>query len=192
MSIKLKQVVIAIGFITIVSGCSSIPGERVLARADRLSEAPEWASFTKASFVEDNSVKFIGTHELAGDHRISSGCKIAQNKAKGEIASEISQKLNFVFQHAEEGSEIDLEQTKYIGGEASKLTASAIHYEGCYWERVAIQSGFGSYDVRYRIFAKISIPQKDLLDAIRKASRGQLSESFAKEVANHWDSLVSE
>lgn len=191
MNKNFKKVLCAISVVTLMSGCASlVPSEKVLSRSDNVSSTPKWASFAEASFVDETNVKFIGTHEMPGDRRVSTGCKIAANKAKGEIASEIEQKLSFVFQHAEEGSELDLEQTKYIGGEASKLVASAIHYDGCYWERVAIPDGVGSYDIRFRSFAKVSIPQKSLQEAIRKASGGKLSVEFSKQVTDHWNDLT--
>lgn len=182
MNIKsLASIVVIVGAL---SGCAS--GETVLARADRLTSTPSWASFTNASFREGDLIKFVGNHELDENQRLSSGCKIAANKAKGEIAGEVQQKLSFVFQHAEEGTELGTDQTKYIGGEAAKLVISRVHYDGCYWELVKTASG----DRRYRMFSKISISQRDLSAAITKASGGKLSSEFSRQVTAHWDDLT--
>lgn len=190
MRTNFKKMLLVICTTVVMSGCvSAIPSEKILSRSDGLSSTPSWASFSMASFTEGNQVKFIGVHEQPDGQRLTSGCKIAQNKAKGEISSEIEQKLSFIFQHAEEGSEFGSEQTKYIGGEVSKLTASSIHYDGCYWERVAIPSGIGTYDIRYRFFSKISISQQELQRAIRKAGGGRLSAEFSQQVTDHWNEM---
>lgn len=174
-----------------VSACSStFPKEKVLARADGLTETPSWASFTTGSFTEEGKVSFIGIHDTDSTGRLSTGCKVAAAKAKGEISSEIQQKLSFVMQHAEEGNEIGNEQTRYIAGEISKLTVSDIRYDGCYWEQIAFPISQDEYRTGYRFFAKVGIKKDKLEKAIRKASKGELSEEFAKRTVEHWDDLV--
>ena len=182
---NIKSIASMVAIVSTLVGCAS-SGETVLARADRLTSTPSWASFTIASFQEGSIIKFVGNHELGPDQRISSGCKIAANKAKGEIAGEVQQKLSFVFQHAEEGTGLDTDQTKYIGGEASKLVISNLHYDGCYWELIKPAVG----NSRYRFFSKMSIPQRELAAAISKASGGRLSPEFSKQVTAHWDDLT--
>ena len=180
--------------IAVMGACSSvsvIPQEKILARSDGLTETPKWASYGNASFAEKGAVHFVGNHEVPVGSSLSMACRVASTKAKNEIANEIQQKLSYVLQHAEEGMSVGGGQTKYIGGEVSKLTTSAVRYDGCYWEQVAIPTGYESYNFMYRVFSKVSIPKDKLEEAIRKAGKGKFSEEFTKQVAEHWEDLVS-
>lgn len=178
----------------LLGACSSvsvIPQEKILARSDGLTETPKWAAYGVGSFSEKGAVSFVGNHEVPVGSSLSMACRVASTKAKNEIANEIQQKLSYVLQHAEEGMTVGGGQTKYIGGEVSKLTTSAIRYDGCYWEQVAIPTGYDSYNFMYRVFSKVSIPKDKLEEAIRKAGKGNFSEEFTKQVADHWEDLVS-
>lgn len=191
---NLIKTTIATAAITILGACSSvsiIPQEKILARSDGLSETPKWASYGVASFSEKGTVSFVGNHEVTVGSSLSMACRVASTKAKNEIANEIQQKLSYVLQHAEEGMSIGGGQTKYIGGEVSKLTTSAVRYDGCYWEQVAIPSGYDSYNFVYRVFSKVSIPKDKLEEAIRKVGKSKFSKEFAKQVSDHWEDLVS-
>ena len=191
---NLIKTTIATAAIAILGACSSvsiIPQEKIVARSDGLTETPKWASYGVGSYSEKGSVIFVGNHEASTGSSLSMACRVASTKAKNEIANEIQQKLSYVLQHAEEGMSIGGGQTKYIGGEVSKLTTSAVRYDGCYWEQVAIPSGYDSYNFVYRVFSKVSIPKDKLEEAIRKAGKGKFSEEFTKQVADHWEDLVS-
>lgn len=180
--------------IALLGACSSvgvIPQEKILARSDGLTETPKWAAYGVGSFSEKGVVSFVGNHEVIVGSSLSMACRVASTKAKNEIANEIQQKLSYVLQHAEEGMTVGGGQTKYIGGEVSKLTTSAVRYDGCYWEQVAIPTGYDSYNFMYRVFSKVSIPKDKLEEAIRKAGKGNFSKEFTKQVADHWEDLVS-
>lgn len=178
----------------LTAACSTIPTipmeERVIARSDGLSETPKWATYGVGSFVEKGNISFVGNHDVGIGSSLSMACRVAASKAKNDISSEIYQKLSFVLQHAEEGMNMGAGQTKYIGGEVSKLTTSSIRYDGCYWEQVMIPTGEQSFNTIYRIFAKVSIPKDKLEEAIRKAGKGKFSQEFTKQVSDHWANLV--
>jgi len=187
-----------------LSGCSSSPKvatsenqpDRVIARIDDLSSRPNWAKESEPFRIHDGVVTSLGQTTIPGDNRIEAAYRIAENNAKGAIASAIEQRLEFLFQGAEEGTGIDSTQARYIGAEASKVTSSSLQINNRYWEKVATTQDSGQRVTQYRVFASVTMPEAEfkraILDAARKREgKGGLSEDFAKKVNQHWDQFVS-
>ena len=194
---KTARIFYVLAAILTLSACASNAlKDEILARSDDLQARPQWASEEKTFTIEKGEVYIMGRHEMpVAGKRLTTGYRIAENNAKAGFAGAIEQRLNFVFQNAEEGDEIGAEQTRFIGSEASKLVASAIRPANRYWEKVAVVTNAqGDREVMYRIFVRVSMPEADFKKAIqdaikRNAGKKGISEDFAKTVEKHWSEM---
>lgn len=190
-------------------GCSSAPKtelekakanqigeEKIISRMDEMSSRPKWVSEETPFRIEDGLVTSLGLTVIPADHNLQAGYRIAENNAKASIASAIENRLEFIFQNAEEGTAIGANQAQFIGAEASKLTTNSMRLSKRYYEKVAIVGENGQVSVQYRIFVLASMPEKDfklaITDAIKK-SQGKvgISKEFAAKVDQHWNSFVN-
>ena len=193
---KTARIFYVLAAIVALSACSSLPKDEILARSDNLSSRPKWASEEKTFTIEKGNVYMMGMHEMpVAGKRITTGYRVAENNAKAGLSGAIEQRLNFIFQNAEEGDEVGADQTRFIGGETSKLVASSIRPANRYWEKVArVIDADGNRDMIYRIYVRISMPEADFKKAIedaikRNAGKKGISEDFAKKVEAHWDQM---
>ncbi len=200
----MKIEMLAFAGITIaLSACSSSPThptpenqeDRVIARINDTSSRPDWLDESKPFRIKDGQVIAIGQTTIPGDNRVEAAYRIAENNAKGSIAGAIENRLDFVFQQAEEGTVFDSTQARFIGAEASKITSSSLKIQDRYWEKVATTQDSGQRVTQYRVFASVTMPESDfkraILDAARKREgKGGLSEGFVKKVDAHWDQFV--
>lgn len=170
--------------------------ERVLSRIDELSSRPSWLKESEPFGIEGGRVYSLGMTSFPADGRVEAGYRIAENNGKAAISHAIEQRLDYVFQNSEEGTDVASTQARFIGAEASKLTTSALRPSKRYWEKVAITQESGQVAVSYRVFTLVEMPESDfksaILDAIRR-SKGQagISSEFAKKVDQHWDQFVN-
>jgi hypothetical protein len=187
-----------------LAGCSSVPKgvdhageERVISRIDEMGSRPDWLKESEPFRIENGKVLSLGMTTVGVDNaNLSAVYRIAQNSAKAGISGAIEQRLDFVFQNAEEGTTLDSTQARYIGAEASKLTTSSLRPSKQYWEKVATVQESGQQVLRYRVFALVEMPETDfkaaIMDAIRRAQgKGGLSQDFAKKVDSHWEKFVN-
>lgn len=178
--------------------CSTANKDVVLARADDMSSRPDWVKETETFTVENGTVYMLGSHTMPATGRLEAGYRIAENNAKAGISGAIEQRLNFIFQNAEEGTGLDETQTRFIGAESSRLVASSIRPGKRYWEKVAmVIDADGNRDVQYRIFAQVTMPEADFKKAVQDAIRRNsgkkgLSADFAEKVNKHWDQFTAE
>ena len=196
---KTARIFYALVAIAALSGCASAMKDEVLARSDDFTSRPKWVREENTFTVEKDNVYILGFHEMpVVGKRLTTGYRIAENNAKAGFSSAIEQKLNFIFQNAEEGDEMGAEQTRFIGGETSKLTASAIRPDKRYWERVSrVVDADGRREVVYRIYVRLAMPEADFKKAIeeaikRNSGKKGISEDFAKTVNANWDKMISE
>lgn len=192
-----------LGFVACSTGPVSRPNtseaepDKVLSRIDDMKERPTWLKESEPFKIQSGEVTSLGSTVIPVDHRVEAAYRIAENNAKGAIAGAIEQKLDFIFQNAEEGTSVDATQARYIGAEASKLVTSSIRPGKRYWEKVASTTDGGQRMTSYKVFATVSMPEADfkraVMDAVRKAQgKGGLSADFAKKVDAHWDQFASE
>ena len=199
----MKRNIALVVLLKLMTGCATTPSQvtaedqpdKVLNRINELGERPKWADESSPFKVEDSKVISLGQTTIPGDNRVEAAYRIAENNAKQGICSAIEQRLDFVFQNAEEGTNIDSTQARSIGAEACKLTASSIRNGRRYWEKVAVTTDSGSRVTRYRVFATVEMPESDfkraVLDAIKKQQgKGGISQDFSNKVDDHWDSFV--
>jgi hypothetical protein len=197
-----KLILIGLGLL-VFSGCSSTPSHRnsetepdkVIARIDSLDERPSYISEAEPFRIENGAVVSTGMTTLPASDRAEAGYRIAQNSAKAAIAGAIEQRLEFIFQNAEEGTSIGATQARYIGAEASKLVTRSIRPGKNYWEKIATTTDSGERVTQYKVFSTIHMPEADfkraIIDAIR-AAQGKvgLSKGFAEKVDAHWDQFT--
>lgn len=191
------------GLLLIGVGCSSTPTQhtsetqedKVIARINDVSSRPDWLDEAKPFQIKDGNVLALGQTTIPGDNRVEAAYRIAENNAKGAIASAIEARLETVFQNAEEGTGLDATQARYIGAEAAKITSSSLRMQDRYWEKRATTTDSGQRVTQYKVFATVTMPEADfkraILDAARKREgKGGLSAEFAKKVDAQWDQFV--
>lgn len=193
-----------LSLLIILTGCSSavknptkseIEPDRVVSRIDELSSRPDWLRESEPFRIEKGIVVSTGMTTISGSDRVEAAYRIAQNSAKAAIAGAIEQRLEFIFQNAEEGTSINATQARYIGAEASNLVTNSIRVGKNYWEKVASTQDSGERTTQYKVFSTVTMPEDDfkraIFDAIRKAQgKGGLSKDFSKKVDAHWDKFV--
>lgn len=170
--------------------------EKVISRIDSLSERPSWLKESEIYKLKDGNVISLGSTTIPGNHRVDAAIRIAANNAKSILCSAIEQRLDFVFQNAQEGTTTDANLSRFIGAEACKLTASSIFQDKIYWEKVLTKYEGGEKSIRYNVFATVAISESDfkkaILEAINKRNnQGGLSKNFAEKVDKHWDQFVN-
>ena len=201
----MKAKILVALFIVSLTACSSAPKsgiehqgeERVLSRIDDLSSRPDWLRESEPFRIESGKVLSLGMTTVAVDNtNLSAVYRIAENNGKASVSHAIEQRLDFVFQQATEGTNIDQSQVQFIGAEASKLTTSSLRPSKRYWEKVAMVQENGQSVLRYRVFALVEMPEQDfkaaIVDAVRRSQgKGGISQEFAKKVNQHWDAFVN-
>ena len=187
-----------------LAGCSSsvknptkseIEPDRVVSRIDDLSSRPDWLKESEPFRIEKGAVLSTGMTTIPATDRVEAAYRIAQNNAKAAIAGAIEQKLEFIFQNAEEGTSVNSTQARYIGAEASSLVTNSVRIGKNYWEKVASTQDSGERLTQYKVFSTVTMPEDEfkraIFEAIKKAQgKGGISKDFAKKVDAHWDKFV--
>lgn len=201
----MKKLCLTLSTIFALAACSSTGSrsstpeplpEKVLSRMDDMSARPSWLKEGEPFRIEDGHVIVLGSATIPADDRIEAAYRIAENNAKSSIANAVEQRLEFIFQNAEEGTASGATQARYIGAEASKLTTSSLRLDRRYWEKVATSMSDGQRVVQTRVFVSVRMPEADfktaVLEAIRKQhGQGGISDEFKKRVDEQWDRFVS-
>ena len=195
-------------FLILLGGCSTNPTlqnanfptdseleEKVISRIDDLNSRPAWFKESEVFKVVEGNVISLGSAVIPGDHRVDAAVRIAQNNAKAGICSAIEQRLDYVFQNAQEGTALDTNQARFIGAEACKMTTSSIRNSKIYWEKVSSKRDSGERYSQYKVFANVLMSESDLKAAVieainKRAGKGGLSKDFAKKVEQHWDQFT--
>lgn len=169
----------------------------VLSRIDNMTARPAWLKESESFKVEGGNVISLGSTVIPADHRVEAAYRIAENNAKAAIGSAIEQRLESIFQNAEEGTAMDTTQARYIGAEASKLATSSIRLGNRYWEKVSIQQQSGNRIQQVKVFTTVTMPESDFKEAVmesikKRTGKGGLSKDFAQKVNDHWDKFTSE
>lgn len=194
----LKQALLVMPII--LSACSSSPGvkgyedNKTLATANGRSQ-PDWADETVPFKISGGKVFSVGVATLRGDQRPEAGARVSENNARANFAKAIENRMEFVFQNAEENSSLDSTQMRYIGSEVSSLTSHSMTQEGTWWIRYAQSEDDGSRRIYYKIYSLVTMPEEDLKKAIDAAIRGKvaerkLSDDFRDKVNQQWDRFV--
>lgn len=189
-------------FVTLIlfTGCSSTTqdmSDKVLARIDGLSQRPEWFKESETQKIENGEIISLGSSTISADSRLEAAIRIAQNNAKAGMCSAIEQKLEFIFQNAEEGTQMDSNQVRFLGAEVCKLTSSNLKNDRIYWEKVSTSNNAGQRQIEYRVFATVKMPEVDLKMAIleslnKRAGKNNLSKTFLESVDKNWKKLTNE
>lgn len=170
--------------------------EKVISRIDSLTERPSWLKESEIFKIKDGNVVSLGSTSIPGNHRVDAAIRIAINNAKSGLCSAIEQRLDFIFQNAQEGTELDTNSTRFIGAEACKITTSSMMNDKIYWEKVLTTYESGEKKSQYKIFALVVISEsefkKAIIDSINKRSgKKGVSKEFAEKVDKHWDQFIN-
>jgi hypothetical protein len=205
---KLALIVTTLNLVLVVGACSSstpkmdggvvenFGQEKVISRIDDMSSRPSWLKESEPLRFEGGKVMSLGMTVIPADHNVSAAYRIAENNAKSSISHSIEQRLDYVFENAEEGTAMGASQARYIGSEASKLTTSSLRLSKRYWEKISTVQENGQPTLQYRVFALVEMPESDfktaIVDAIRRSQGKQgISAEFAKKVDEHWSKFVN-
>lgn len=200
----MKKIPMALIGLALLPACSStrmadVPGtepDMVISRMEGFSSRPDFVNESEPFLISGGNVVSLGMATIPGDQRVEAAYRIAENNAKAGIASAIEQRLDFIFQNAEEGGSLDATQARYIGAEATRISTFSMRPGHLYYEKVVISGDNGLRRVVYRVFATVTMPEVDfrraIIDAIRRhEGRKGLSEAFAKKVDEHWNQFVN-
>lgn len=170
--------------------------DQVLSRIDNLKERPTWLKESEPFKIDNGMVYVLGKATIGGDDRIEAAYRIAENNAKIALSSAIEQRLDSVFQNAEEGTGFDKVQSRYIGSEATKLATSSIQLDKRYWEKYSSVSNSGERILRYDVFSYVKMPEADFKRAIiaaanKRQGKAGLSPEFKEKVEAQWDRIVN-
>ncbi len=180
-----------------LSSCSSTTksNEKVISRINNLNERPAWLDESRSFLIKDGKVVSLGMTTVPGDSRVEAAFRIAESDAKRNITSAIQQKLSYVFQIAEEGTSIDSNQVQAISTEASKRTTSHIQPDQRYWEKVVIPKENGQSEIRYRVFATVTMPEHEFKKAVSDAltnNKTKISADLAQKADLEWKKISEE
>jgi hypothetical protein len=188
----------------VLSGCSSTPQvngvrydkDQVLSTSGDQSE-PQWAEDgeTKPFIFKDGKFMSVGVATIPGSDRPEAGLRIAENNSRAAFAKGIENKLEYVFQNAEQGTEFDSE-TKFIGSEFSSLKSHSMLVEGHFWKRYTQVQEDGSKRIFYKLYALITMTEPEFKSAIFAAiqkgqNQNKLSPDFQMQVSKQWDHLTA-
>lgn len=200
----MNKIPLALIGLALLPACSStrvadVPGsepDTVISRMEGFSSRPGFIQESEPFRIVDGNVISLGMATIPGDQRVEAAYRIAENNAKAGIAGAIEQRLDFIFQNAEEGESLDATQARYIGAEATRISTFSMRLGHCYYEKVLITGDNGLRRVVYRVFATVTMPEVDfrraIVDAIRRhEGKKGLSEEFARKVDQHWDQFVN-
>lgn len=159
------------------------------------SSQPDWADESHPFVFRLGKVYSLGVTTLHGDERPEAGMRISENNARSNVAKAIEDRMEFIFQNAEENASLDSTQAHYIGSEVSSLTSHSIRIEGHWYKRFAQSQEDGSRRILYKVYSLVSIPEDDLKRAINDAISGKinkhkLSQDFQGKVNSQWESFV--
>jgi hypothetical protein len=168
--------------------------DKVLSTLNNKSQ-PDWADESKPFLIRDGKAFSVGVATLRGSDRPEAGFRIAENNARANIAKQVENRMEFVFQNAEENAGMDSNQAHFIGSEVSRLTSHSITVEGQYWKRYAQSNEDGSRQIFYKVYSLVAMPEAELRKAIASAIAERvpdkkISQSFQSKVDKQWDRFV--
>ena len=189
--------------LVIITACSSAPKnptpenmpDQVIGRIDDLKSRPDWIQESKPFRIDGDVVASQGFAQIPSDHNLNAAYRICFNNAKAHIASAIEQKLEYVFQQSNEGTELDSATAQFIGSEMSSLSTNLMRSKKQYYEKVATTLDSGERKTVYKVFCLSEMPvsdfKKHLYQSMKKAeNKGKISASFQQKVDAQWNRFV--
>lgn len=172
--------------------------DKVLARIDNLKERPSWLKESEIFQVEKGSVAILGKQTIGGDQNIEQAFRSAELNAKGEIAKAIEQKVQVVFQNAEEGNEYSANQARFMGIIATDvMKTSSVRTAKRYWEKYRTSLDSGERVTKIDAFILVQMSEADFKKAIfeaikKREGKGGISLDFSKKVDQQWDNIMAQ
>jgi hypothetical protein len=160
-------------------GCATVPGSRVVERADDLGSAPSWASITRPTFEENGKRFFLGWIEVDGDASKSAALNMADEKAMSEPMRGLADEFLDQNQVGEE-----LRKDASVGQRIISATRGyrppmpSLHISKRYWETVLTLDN----RLELRAFSLVEIPVQDFEKAKRDYSQKLAGNSEVKTI----------
>lgn len=137
-----------------MQACVTTPSTMVLERADDLSAAPEWASFSKPQRSDDKHVRFLGYVEVPGDSLKSAAFNMSDEKALSEPTRSL---VDAFLEQNQVGEELRADASfgrRIISATSGYRPAiPSLHITQRYFEVVVIKSGVGEDQTRLRVWS---------------------------------------
>lgn len=174
------KIQIAFGLLLgMLMGCATVPGTRVVERADDLGSAPNWASITRPTFEENGKRFFLGWIEVDGDASKSAALNMADEKAMSEPMRGLADEFLDQNQVGEE-----LRKDASVGQRIISATRGyrppmpSLHISKRYWETVLTLDN----RLELRAFSLVEIPVQDFEKAKRDYSQKLAGNSEVKTI----------
>lgn len=191
----MKSLSILLVLVTFV-GCATIYREEVVATMES-REKPKWATLENAYFIEKDKVFYVGVTEAISTSRTSALLRVSDINARSEIAKEINNQINVVFQNIQEGIDDGGNFARLYSSEVSKFLSHGIKIEKRFWEKVYIQNPKYGHEVVTRAYSLLSIKRSSLRKPIKLASTKstitrKMREILDKQIMNEIENNTSE
>ncbi len=145
-----------------MQACVTTPSTMVLERADDLSAAPEWASFSKPQRSDDKYVRFLGYVEVPGDSLKSAAFNMSDEKALSEPMRSL---VDAFLEQNQVGEELRADASfgrRIISATSGYRPAiPSLHITQRYFEVVVIKSGVGEDQTRLRVWSLAEASRPD-------------------------------
>lgn len=158
----MKKLLSVLVLSAVLSGCSAIPGETIIARSPRYSSVPEWID-TKGG--ENQTVLFqVGFAEAGNNPLTSSVEDLAEQSARMAFATAARVEIESFTDEKIGTNDASVEK---IVRETVKLVQSGVRITKTYWQKIADVDG----DIRVRAWAYATMSKADFRASIAAAKR---------------------
>lgn len=189
----------------LLSACSSAPKsgvesagrEEVLSRTDDLGSRPSWVTESEPFRVEGAKVTSLGMTTVSADNaNLAAVYRISDSNGKAAISHAIEQKLEYLFQQGDQGTELGASQVQFIATEGSRLVSSSLRPTKHYWEKIRQVQTNGQAAILLRVFSLVEMPEGDfrtaIMDAAKRAQgKAGVSQEFAKKLDERWTQFLA-
>lgn len=170
----------------VFASCATTYKDEVVATMED-SDRPKWATLSSTLTAKKGKIYVVGYTEGLASNRISSLVRVADNNARFEIAREITNQMNYIYQNLEEGLSDDGGMSRFYGTEVSRFLANGIRQEKRYWEKVRTYDEDGQPVIKIRVYSQISMKKIELKKAVRRAiaENNQLNKAIKDRIDDH-------
>jgi hypothetical protein len=176
---------LAFAALVILSGCVTRPSVQVIERADNLSEAPSWTSFTNVQAADNGAVNFLGYMEVNGDAQISAAFNMSDEKAMSEPLRSL---VDAFLDQNQVGEEYGADST--FGRRIISVTSGyrpampSLHIATRYYELVVVHSGIAADQLKLRVWSRAVTSLPDFDHAKKQYSRRLAGEPEIRRMLN--------
>jgi hypothetical protein len=152
---------------------------------------PNWANQERAVELKEGKLKILGFQELDGDAKISSGYRLSDNVARGELSKMIKTQFSGILQNLEEGVDGSGNLSRYYSSEVSKTMIHDLQISSRYWEKVQTFNNDGETLIKLRVYSLAEIPELKFKKLLRETLEKEKAGPEVKaQVLEHFESEI--